>query len=175
MRIVLSLAVVFLIVVGLVAAGSSLALRGEPVNQPILFNHAIHIEEARLECVNCHTDAPHAVHAGLPGKDSCLECHDPDETEDEAEDAHPEKVKLVGFADANEEIPWVRVALTRPDVYFSHRRHVTSAGIECVRCHEDQPQLTAPLPTIRWVMTMDDCIECHEDSGASVDCLACHR
>ena len=175
MRIVVLSSVVLLIVVVLVAAGYALTPRGERVSQPILFNHAIHIEEAHLECVNCHTDAPHAVNAGLPGLESCLECHDPDEVEDEGDEAHPEKVKLVRFAEAEEEIPWVRVALTKPDVYFSHRRHVTAAGLECEQCHQGQPELTAPLPRARLVMTMDDCIQCHEDSGASSDCLACHR
>ena len=144
------------------------------VEQPIAFNHTVHIEEAGLECVECHTNAETAVHAGLPGKDLCLDCHDVDEEEEE-ENPNREKLKLFAFEEAEQDIPWQRVAVTRPDVYFSHRRHVVSARLDCLRCHPDQPNLAEPPRTARLVMSMDACIECHEENAASVDCLACHR
>ncbi|MHC4088893.1 MAG: cytochrome c3 family protein, partial [Planctomycetota bacterium] len=157
MRSILPLVIVLLIGVGLVAVVYGLAGRAPTVSQPIAFNHKLHVEEADLQCLDCHTDAETAVHAGLPGKAICLDCHDVDE---EIED-DSELVKLVPLAEADGDIPWVRVAVTKPDVFFSHRRHVGAGGIDCQRCHADQPKLTAPPSAVQEVLTMDDCIDCH--------------
>ena len=173
MRSFLPVALVLVIVVGLVAGGYALAGRLPKASQPIAFNHTLHLEEAGLQCLDCHTDAETGVYAGLPGAEFCLDCHDVDDEEEVEEGS--ELAKLVPFADADQDIPWVRVALTTPDVFFSHRRHVTAGQIDCLRCHPDQPTLTAPPPVIRLVMTMDDCLECHQESGVSNDCLVCHR
>ena len=172
MRVILSIVTAAIIVGGLVALGHGLAGRGRPVVQPIAFNHSIHVNQADMECMACHTDAAIDVYAGLPGKDICLDCHDIDE---EQEDAHPEKAKLFAFVDSEGDIPWQRVALTKPDVFFSHRRHVSSAGLDCLECHPRQPTRTTPPSTAELVMSMDRCIECHEATGADTDCLACHR
>ena len=160
-----------LIVAALVAMVFGVSRRGMRVEQPIAFNHALHIEKAGLECTYCHTDAADRMVAGLPGKENCLDCHDLDEEAD----SHPEKAKLVPYVDSEDEIPWIRVAVTRPDVFFSHRRHVAVGEIDCLECHTDQDTITTPPPAPRLVMTMDDCIACHERNGSSTDCLACHR
>ena len=172
MRLVAVVLIVLIVVGGLAAAGHAMATRGEPVVQPIAFNHAVHLNEAGLECLACHTDAETDVYAGLPGKAICLDCHDIDEEQD---DPNPEKAKLFAFADLDEDIPWKRVAVTKPDVFFSHRRHVTSAGLDCLQCHVDQPTLVAPPPRVRVVMRMTACIACHKKNGASADCIVCHR
>ncbi len=172
MRVAVALVVVAAVVWGGVALVYGIVGRPVAAVQPIRFNHEIHLSDpVGAECIDCHTDAETGVFAGLPGKDACFDCHDPYE-----EDVtHPQKVKLLSYAESEEEIPWVRVAVTKPDVFFSHRRHVTSAGLDCLECHADQPTLTAPPATVRLVMTMDECIECHEQNRASSDCLACHR
>ena len=172
MRIIVSILVPLAIVVGGVAIGYEIVLRPEPVHQPIAFNHSVHIHDAGAECLQCHTDAQTSVYAGLPGKDICLDCHDVDE---EGDDGNPEKAKLFAFDESGEEIPWQRVALTKPDVFFSHRRHVTSGEIDCLRCHRGQPDLTAPPPHAELVMRMTACLACHEENAASTDCIVCHR
>lgn len=172
MRSFVPVMVLLLVVVGVVAVALGLWARAEPVSQPIAFNHAVHIEDAGLECLSCHTDAETAVHAGLPRTDVCLDCHDPEE---EAILEHPETAKLVSYAEEDQAIPWRRVAVTKPDVFFSHRRHVAAGGIDCERCHVGQAALTAPPPTVQEVLTMDECLACHEENHVSTDCLACHR
>ncbi|MFQ5429391.1 MAG: cytochrome c3 family protein [Phycisphaerae bacterium] len=172
MRSIWMVIVVLGLAVAVVAVARAVGGPSETVVQPIAFNHKIHLEDAQLQCLQCHTDAATRVWAGLPGKEVCLDCHDPDDDETAQE---PEKAKLVAFADADQDIPWRRVAVLRPDVFFSHRRHVTSAGIDCLRCHPGQPALTEPPSTASLVMRMDDCIACHEANDISTDCLACHR
>ncbi len=143
----------------------------QAVVQPIAFNHTIHLNEASLTCTDCHTDAATSAFAGLPRKSVCLDCHDIDEEQG----SNPEKDKLFGFEDSDAQIPWKRVAITRPDVFFSHRRHVTAAKLDCLDCHQDQPTLSKPPHTARLVMAMTTCIECHEERGVTTDCLRCHR
>lgn len=167
-------ALVGIVVVGAVVVVLARGYAGGPteVEQPVAFNHQIHLTKANLECTTvCHSAAPTEVYAGLPSKDVCFECHDPDE---ETPDK-PELTRLAAYVDLDEDLPWQRVTLTAPDVFFSHRRHVTSGQIECARCHPDVAQASRPLSKVSLVMSMDDCLDCHEQDGADVDCLACHR
>lgn len=144
----------------------------ERVTQPIAFNHEVHITKAKLECTTvCHSAAATEVYAGLPSKWVCFECHDPDE---ETPD-NPAKTRLAGYIDKDEEIPWKRVAVIRPDVFFSHRRHVTGGQIECARCHPGITEASQPLSGVALVMRMSSCLDCHRHEGRDVDCLACHR
>ncbi len=166
-----SMFVILIVVVGFVTIVYGIAFRSERIVQPIAFNHVVHLDGAGMQCIECHMDAETGVSAGLPGKRICYDCHDID---DEA-NTHPEKDKLFAFDEQDMDIPWQRVAITRPDVYFSHRRHVTSGKLECTECHRDQPTLLTPPSTARLVMPMDACIQCHKKSGVSSDCLACHR
>jgi len=165
--------VVVIAIGGAVVVAIASGYRGPVVvSQPIAFRHNIHIAKAELDCTSlCHAAAATNVYAGLPSKDVCYECHDPDE---ESPDK-PELTRLAGYIDLDEDIPWKRVAVTRSDVFFSHRRHVTSGQIECARCHPDVAEAAGPLSVVSHVMRMDECISCHELEGADTDCLACHR
>ncbi len=172
MRSIVAVILVLAIVCVMVVAVRGFVGRAVRAVQPIAFDHTVHLEQADLECLDCHTDAETHVSAGLPGKAICLDCHDID---DEEYEPGSEKDKLFAFEESEEDIPWVRVAVTEPDVFFSHRRHVTAAGLDCLHCHPGQETLAAPPPTVQLVMTMDDCIDCHQENSASTDCLACHR
>ncbi len=171
MRLILSAVTAAVLVGGCVALVYGIALREARVVQPIAFNHAVHLSGADMQCIECHTGAESGRYAGLPRKAVCLDCHDIDEEEG----SHPEKTKLFAFDESDEEIPWRRVAVSAPHVFFSHRRHVSAAGLDCLVCHSEQPALTAPPSVARLVMTMTDCIDCHEKNQVSSDCLACHR
>jgi len=171
MRKIICVVAVLAVVAGATALGMGMVTRGVRVDQPIAFNHSVHIQDAGLECVGCHQNAPNSTFAGIPSKTVCLDCHD---AEDEAGD-NPQKDKLFAFADRDDDIPWQRVALTKPDIFFSHRRHVAVAKLECVACHPHQDTLTAPPRTARLVMTMTDCLKCHAEHGMAEDCIQCHR
>jgi c(7)-type cytochrome triheme protein len=61
------------------------------------------------------------------------------------------------------------------DVFFSHRRHVTVAKVECQTCHGAIGEATAPPGRPAVNQSMEWCISCHEKRQVSVDCNACHR
>ncbi len=171
MRRTLSILVALVVVVGGVAIVYGVVTRGPRVDQPIAFNHAVHVGEADVTCQDCHLNAESTRFAGIPGKQICFDCHDIDEEEG----SHPEKDKLFSFDESDDDIPWQRVGVTRPDVYFSHRRHVTAAKLDCLVCHQHQDTLTTPPRRSRLVMGMDDCVDCHTKSAIPEDCNACHR
>ncbi len=171
MRRIITVVVGLAVVAGAAALGMGMVTRGERVDQPIVFNHVVHLEDAGLECLDCHLNAHTSTFAGIPSKTVCLDCHD---SEDEAGE-HVQKDKMFAYEDLDEDIPWKRVALTAPDIYFSHRRHVAVAKLECAECHPGQEALTAPPRTARLVMTMTECVACHAEHGMPEECLHCHR
>jgi hypothetical protein len=142
-------------------------LAREAIQQPIAFNHQRHVEEG-LECSACHTGCESQVSSGLPDAQVCALCH----AEPQGEGA--EEAKLVAALQAGDSLAWQSIFSQPPHVFFSHRRHVTVAGLECATCHGAIGESTAP-PTERRALTMGQCIACHEKARASTDCTACHR
>lgn len=166
------------VVLSAVALIAMIRAPGRLPEQPIAFNHRLHLERVQgIQCQDCHRFVNDHTFAGIPGKQICFECHDAHPAEDdlEAEARQPRFATLMAFATAEGDIPWHRVTTLRDDVFFSHRRHVTVGKIECRRCHPGIPERTSPPTHGPAEMNMDSCIACHEESGTSVDCLACHR
>ena len=142
---------------------------GANSSQPIRFNHKKHAGELSLPCTTCHQSVEAQTFAGLPQTETCLTCHAAALTK------NPEEEKIRQFASKKEMIPWKRVYQMPRDVFFSHRRHVVLAKVECAACHGKMAeQLTPPTrPLVN--QSMGWCINCHQEKRASVDCNACHK
>lgn len=167
--------ILVVLVISAVALLAAVHDRGGLPPQPIAFNHRVHLERVQgISCQDCHSSAPSEYFAGIPSKHVCFECHDPTEEDADADASKPEFAELMSFAGIDGDIPWHRVTASREDVFFSHRRHVTVAEIECRQCHPRMPDRTSP-PTHEIVMSMDTCMNCHRKSSTTVDCIACHR
>jgi hypothetical protein len=151
-----------------IAIGLGLAMGPRPLEQPIAFNHRLHVEEMGAECTDCHLYALSGVRATIPNIAVCADCHEEAQGESAAE------AKLVEYIQAGEPIPWVKVTTMPDHVYFSHRRHAAIAGIECDTCHGPVGQRSEPVVRPAVDMSMDYCMDCHEASGASNDCIWCH-
>ena len=135
--------------------------------QPIPFNHKKHHEQG-VECATCYSYFKEQTFSGMPKVAVCMECHKDSLTK------HPDEEKIRQFQKNGEEIPWKRLYRQPDDVFFSHRRHVVLARMECKSCHGDIGQSEKP-PTKPWVkMTMKWCMDCHTNTKANNDCLACH-
>lgn len=139
-----------------------------PVVQPIQFSHKAHVEKG-VACDACHESVERAASAGMPSTDTCMTCHQGAITDS------PEEEKVRHYAEQNEPIPWKRVYETAGHVYFSHRRHVTLGGVQCVSCHGEVGDSAAPLSVAAVPIRMDRCVDCHARDGAANDCNACHR
>jgi menaquinone reductase, multiheme cytochrome c subunit len=169
--------------------------------QPIDFNHAMHLEEVEDDCASCHYFRADGTFSGIPTLENCLECHEEALGESEEEIRFVEEYVL-----KDREVPWLVYAKQPATVFFSHAAHVEMGEMDCVTCHGDigesehsrvyeENRLTgysrdiwgkniAGLKRNTWDrMKMDDCAECHRENDvnqASVQtgkggCFVCHK
>jgi Cytochrome c7 and related cytochrome c/Class III cytochrome C family len=152
----------------LIASALPFALRRSAVQQPIAFNHQKHVKDNDLACSTCHEYYEKEAFSGLPTSEICSSCH----LEPQGKSA--EELKLVRLLKAGAPLDWKPLFLQPPHVYYSHRRHVMTAKIDCPVCHGGIAQTSFPparVPRLK----MADCIGCHEKRGAPTECTACHR
>lgn len=140
----------------------------ERTEQPIEFNHRLHVQDVDLECDTCHEFYESETFSGLPTTESCAFCHD------EAQGENTEEVKLVNLLAEHKPLEWRRLFRQPPHVFYSHRRHFVVAGIECEVCHGDIGATERPPRRVK-TLDMDGCIDCHERSQIANDCTSCHR
>lgn len=151
------------------AAGRTVFRPSENVVQPVQFNHQKHVKDAGIECSACHEYYATTEHSGLPALPACLSCHADGLTDS------PEEKRLLELA-KHDPPPTFRKLFRLPDhAYYSHRRHVTVAGLKCETCHGAIADTTAPpsRPLVR--ITMATCVNCHTVQHVSTDCTQCHR
>ncbi len=139
------------------------------ITQPIAFNHFAHTKPAELECDVCHRYVKEQEYAGCPDREICVACHESPQTESAAE------ATLVEYLRSGKSIAWHRLYNIPDHLFFSHRRHVTVAKIDCSECHGPIGQSTVPPGAPLKIISMALCIGCHEKQGATVDCNGCHR
>ena len=166
--------------------------------QPVKFNHAIHIMpdigidgESEIErCMFCHGFREDGTFVGIPKLAKCMECHDDPEAPF-GEDPEEERF-LKEYVAKDKEIEWLSYSRQPDCVYFSHVAHVKMGKEECGTCHGDLGHTeTLPLykqnrlsgysidiwgrnitgyKTNTWDrMKMDDCAECHTRTGHEED------
>ncbi len=159
--------VVLILLAGAVVATLTIAAR-RGVEQPLAFSHQLHVTELGSECGDCHLYALSGVRAGIPNVEQCADCHE------EAQSDSPEEARLVGYIASGEKVPWRKVYRVPDHVFFSHRRHAAIAAIACEVCHGPIADRVLPVSRPHWRPTMDNCMDCHEESGVSNDCIFCH-
>jgi len=149
------------------------------IQQPFPFNHAKHMK-GDWKCANCHPFVDQQAFAGLPRSVDCVDCH---EKEMPKNPNNTEMRKVTAWLRTQvaegRDLPWVQVHRTARHVYFSHRRHVEVAKLDCKDCHGDVAKMTEPFtrPAFPAAETkkMNWCLRCHEQKKATTDCASCHR
>ena len=137
----------------------------DPAAQPIAFSHAHHVAEVGLDCQFCHAYARRGPVAGIPSVQRCAGCHRVVLSE------RPEILEVLEYWENEEPIPWVRVHDLPDHVRFTHKAHVR-AGVGCETCHGDVAAMEAAVQVES--LGMGWCVDCHQERGATRDCLACH-
>lgn len=162
------------LVLSLVAAVLSVGVRATtsqaPVppapQQPVAYSHKLHAGTLKLPCAGCHQNADPGERMGIPGAETCMQCHQTMATD------RPEVQKLAALARTGSPIPWARVYQIPDYVLFSHRAHL-QAGSTCADCHGQVAELER-MARIGDV-SMAGCVNCHSAKGASTDCSYCHQ
>lgn len=142
---------------------------GAAPGQPIQFNHRLHVGQG-LGCATCHVFFQEEAWSGLPTIDICLACHAQPMTD------RPEEKKIAEYASSGKALRWVRIYDYLPgDVVFSHKVHVVYGKLDCATCHGNIAASERPPVKPAVQHTMGSCVACHAQTGASRDCLACHK
>jgi hypothetical protein len=137
--------------------------------QPIAYNHAKHVTELEMGCLDCHFRAETAARATIPNIEVCGDCHEDTEVES------AEERKVAQHVIDGERIAWRQVHRVPDHAYFSHRRHVALGEIECSTCHGDVAAMEEPFVKPYRPIKMSWCISCHENRSVTNECTACHR
>lgn len=142
----------------------------------ILLDQDLRAREEIRPCATCHRGVWSGNDATLPGNEVCDSCHVEAAELVFSEDHVPSSAEesLLAYVRGGDELPWIQLHTTPDHVHFSHFSHVRFAGMACQDCHEDVSDLLAPVTRVV-VFSMNGCVGCHEQQGASVDCLICHQ
>lgn len=151
--------------------------------QPIDFNHVLHMQEVSNDCESCHFFRDDGSFAGVPKNEICAECHS--EVLGESRD---EEILVEEFILKDREVPWL-IYSKQPDcVFFTHAAHVSTAEMDCKTCHGPIGESTSLKvyeenritgysrdiygPNISGIMRnpwegmkMDDCAACHREAA----------
>jgi hypothetical protein len=169
--------------------------------QPVDFNHAMHLELVDEGCDSCHFFRADGSFSGAPTLAQCIGCHD-----EMQGDTANEMNFYENYVQKDREVPWLIYAKQPQCVYFSHVAHVKMGNMDCVTCHGfigestqlpiyEQNRISLYSRNIwgknisgfkenTWDrMKMDDCSECHVRESvrqASVQtakggCFVCHK
>ena len=140
-----------------------------PVPQPVAFNHLKHTKDLELECQVCHQQVNTGAHAGLPDATTCSACHQA------PQGTSPEAARVTALLTAGDPLRFNKLFRLPSHVYYTHRRHVGIAQLECGNCHGDIATTQRPPGKALVRISMDFCVDCHRAKGQSLDCNACHR
>ena len=157
----------------LTGASYGIWLTQQPPDQPIQFNHSLHIGFG-VQCLYCHPGAWKQASAGLPTEAKCWGCHQ------QIPIKNADQQKLADAVTNNQPIQWVPVFIQPDFVYFNHRPHI-AAGLNCETCHGEMSRETVAQP--RPGLNMGWCLHCHRiraDGNEAMlikltDCATCHR
>jgi Cytochrome c7 and related cytochrome c len=127
---------------------------GDPVVQPILFDHRHHVRDDGIDCLYCHEGAERSPVAGVPAADRCLGCHS------QIWNDAPVLAPLRASIETGQPIRWRRVHALPDFVYFDHAIHVRR-GVGCVTCHGQVDAMAAVIQVAP--LTMQWCLDCHRD------------
>lgn len=160
--------VIILIVLG--GASTAVVLSQSVPEQPIQFPHSTHVGMG-LQCRYCHPGVDWGPTAGLPSTNKCWGCH-----QQVKKPGSVGLARLTKYAENQEQIPWVPVAIQPDFVHFTHVGHI-NAGIACKTCHGDLSKMK--VAERQKGQNMGWCLDCHnkmrpEQWARLSDCSLCH-
>jgi len=126
-------------------------------DQPVLFSHKVHAGDNEIDCRYCHTTVDESMHAGIPGVQVCMNCHNV--VKEGTYTGKDEIAKVRGAYDAKQPIEWIKVHNLPDHVYFNHSQHVAVGNIDCAQCHGDVTRMDRIQQVFD--LGMGWCINCH--------------
>ncbi|MFN0070728.1 MAG: cytochrome c3 family protein [Chloroflexota bacterium] len=139
--------------------------------QPIAFSHQVHVQVAGADCTFCHRTAATGDSAGLPDLEQCMFCH----LVVDQSLSTPSLTVAIQAVQASwveqREIEWARLHHIPDHSRFPHSAHL-QAGIPCAECHGEVERMLQ-VQQVR-SLKMADCVACHQQTAAPLQCVTCH-
>lgn len=176
-----------ILVVGLAIGLAMTALPGEPSPAQaaeagsIPFSHQVHVEEAGVQCLFCHSQALRAPQASLPSLQTCMTCHEYITVDEDGQELVQQVVQAY---ESGARVQWPDVYKQPDFVRFSHRAHL-AGGVACQTCHGPVEEMG--IVEKRVEMNMGFCLDCHRaqirehpemaamEKARLLDCTTCHK
>ena len=142
--------------------------KGYQPEQPIPYDHSVHVGKHNIQCQYCHNQVERSRHSNIPSLATCMNCHLQVKTDS------PHIQKLREAYDAGKPIEWTRVHMLPDHVMFNHSAHIAK-GVNCQTCH-------GPIEKMQKVYQYSDlsmgwCVNCHRkpENKAPINCSTCHH
>lgn len=142
--------------------------KGYSPEQPIAFDHSLHVGTNKIQCQYCHNQVERSRHSNIPALSTCMNCHLTVKTDS------PQIQKLQEAYNNKKSIEWVRIHNLPDHVSFNHSAHI-ARGVNCQTCH-------GPIETMQKVYQFSDlsmgwCVNCHRqpENKAPLNCSTCHN
>ena len=135
--------------------------------QPFEFPHDVHAGKQIMCTEYCHEGVTTGPVAGLPSVSTCMICHSAIATD------RPRIQQLTALSERGIDLEWKRVYgyVREAHVRFNHAPHIR-AEVECATCHGNIGEQEIAQRNVD--LNMGFCVNCHNETSASVDCLTCH-
>ncbi len=131
---------------------------GYQPDQPIPYDHQLHVTQVGLDCRHCHSFVEKNGHANLPTANTCANCHHP--SKGGIKSNSPRLAPLMAAIDSGKPIKWVRVHKAPDYVFFNHSAHL-ARGVSCVECHGDVGEMRVVYHAKP--LSMSFCLDCHRN------------
>ncbi|PIS09750.1 MAG: cytochrome C [Bdellovibrio sp. CG10_big_fil_rev_8_21_14_0_10_47_8] len=142
--------------------------RGYAPEQPIPFDHSLHVSQNKIQCQYCHNQVERSRDSNIPALSTCMNCHLTVKTDS------PWIQKVRDAYDKKKSIEWVKVHMLPDHVQFNHSAHI-ARGVNCQTCH-------GPVETMQRIFQFSDlsmgwCVNCHRqpENKAPLNCSTCHN
>ncbi len=151
------------VVLGLTAAFSYYATPkaqrvGYQPDQPIAYDHELHVTQLGLDCRYCHSSVDKSTSAGVPTANTCWNCHRHVQTDNPKLEPLRRAVDKTYEKYDGKPIQWVRIHKAPDYVYFDHSAHV-NRGVSCQSCHGQINHMRKVYHAKN--LSMAFCLDCH--------------
>ena len=142
--------------------------------QPIAYDHSLHVGQYGLQCQYCHNQVERSRSANIPALSTCMNCHLVIRNKPGTNDESPEIKKLVDAYNNGTSVEWVKVHMLPDHVQFNHSAHVAK-GVNCATCHGQIEKMKRVSQFAN--LSMGWCVNCHRqpEYKAPTNCSTCHH
>ena len=132
---------------------------GYEPDQPVPYDHKLHVEQLGMDCRYCHSFVETSGHANVPTAQVCWNCHKSVKKESPQLEPIRRAADVTHEFYTGEPVEWKRVHMAPDYVYFDHSVHI-NRGVSCASCHGDVGEMRVVK---------------HAESHSMSWCLDCHR